>query len=184
MKTPVARRSAEAGYSVVEGVIAAALMLIVTIGILPLFSRAMLNNVKGNDSTRQANGALTEFERSSGLPFNGGAMTVPDGVDELVETSAIALKAAPSGPGIVSQRWENVADLATGDQIMAQRTRTLQQYAFSDFGDDQNFDNPLPGETEDRLVHVKVIDVSIGESSSDPSAIFAPPYRVRMIQAY
>jgi hypothetical protein len=184
METPVARRSAEAGYSVVEGLIAAALLLIVTVGILPLLSRAKVNNVKGNDSTREANGALTEFERSSGLPFNGGAMTVPDGVNQLVETSAIALKAAAGSPGIVSPRWENVADLAAGDQIMAQRTRTLRQYSFDDFRDDHTFDSPLPGESEDRLVHMKIVDVSVGESTSDPSAIFAPPYRVRMIQAY
>ena len=70
---PAAPLASEAGFSVIEGLIAALLLLIVTLGILPLFSRAMNNNVKGNDSTRQSNAAIDAFESAVALPFNSGA---------------------------------------------------------------------------------------------------------------
>mgnify|MGYP001565830625 CR=1 FL=1 len=177
-------RRCEAGFSLIEGLIAAALLLIVTVGVLPLFSRAMLNNVKGNDSTRQANGATDEFERSLALPFNSGAMEVPGGSTQVVETRAIALKALgspPEGPSqSVSARWELVADLGTDDLPMMTRQRTLRQFSFDDFNDNQIFDSALDGDVEDRLVHLKVVDVTL----DDPAAPLARPFQLRIVQAF
>ncbi|MEZ5313277.1 MAG: hypothetical protein R2862_06270 [Thermoanaerobaculia bacterium] len=88
-------RTSEAGFSLIEGLVAAALLLIVTVGILPLFSRAMQNNAKGNDSTRQSNGAVDELERSISMPFNSGPMDIVNGATQNVETRVIALKNPP-----------------------------------------------------------------------------------------
>lgn len=177
-KTAEARRR-EAGFSIVEGLIAAALLLIVTVGILPLFSRAMFNNVKGNDSTRQANGATDDFERSAALPFNSGGMDVPDGATQAVETRVIALKKVSGTEGsgeAVSSRWELPADLGTFDVPMATRQRTLRQFSFDDYNDDQVFDLPLDGNVEERLVHLKVVDLTVTGQGI--------PYQVRMVQAF
>jgi hypothetical protein len=180
--SPVAR--AEAGFSVIEGLIAALLLLVVTLGILPLFSRAMNNNVKGNDSTRQANGATDAFETSLALPFNSGAMTVPGGSTEVVTTETIALKRYPSPDGgenqAISSRWELPADLALGDVQIMNRQRTLRQYTFDDFLDNQIFEEPQDGNVEARVIQFKVVDISI----QDASGVGAQPYQVRVIQAY
>jgi hypothetical protein len=181
---PVSVPSGEAGFSIIEGLIAALLLLVVTLGILPLFSRAMNNNVKGNDSTRQASGATDAFETSIGLPFNSGAMTVPDGSTSVVVTETIALKkiASPTGGAdqAISSVWEPLASLGSDDQPLMNRQRTLQQYSFDDYADNHVFDTPLPGDTAPRLVHLKVIDIDLLDATGGA----ARPYRLRTVQAY
>lgn len=173
----------EAGFSVIEGLIAALLLLVITLGILPLFSRAMNNNVKGNDSTRRANGVTDAFETAVALPFNSGAMSLTAG-NALTVTETIALKRVASPTGgenqALSSRWELPAALASGDIRMLDRVRRLQQYSFDDFADNQTFDNPLDASTEPRLVHLKVMDVTV----LDPQVTESQPYVVRVVQAY
>lgn len=176
--------SREAGFSIIEGLIAALLLLIVTLGILPLFSRAMNNNVKGNDSTRQSNGATDAFESAIALPFNSGDMNIPAGSTSVVVNDTLALKkiASPSG-GVdqtISTRWELPASLATGDVQVMNRQRTLQQYSLDDYADNQTFDTPLDGVVEPRLVHFKVVDISL----QDATGTAATAYQLRIVQAY
>ena len=181
---PFRPASNEAGFSIVEGLIAALLLLIVTLGILPLFSRAMSNNVKGNDSTRQSNGAIDAFETSAALPFNSGDMNMPIGSTSVVVTDTLALKrvASPTGGGdqTISARWELPAALGSDDVPVMNRQRTLQQFAFSDLADNQTFDDPLDGATEPRLVHFKVIDLTLQDATGAASR----PYQLRVVQAY
>lgn len=180
---PARSASSEAGFSIIEGLIAALLLLVVTLGILPLFSRAMNNNVKGNDATRQSNGAIDTFETAVALPFNSGAMTIAAGTSVVVtETLALKKVASPTGGAdqAISTRWELPADLGSDDVPVMNRVRTLRQYSFDDFADDQIFDNPLDFDAEPRLVHFKVIDVSL----QDATGAEARPYQVRVIQAY
>ncbi|MEO8275937.1 MAG: hypothetical protein ABI639_06925 [Thermoanaerobaculia bacterium] len=177
--------SGEAGFSIIEGLIAALLLLVVTLGILPLFSRSMNNNVKGNDSTRQANGASDAFETSLALPFNAGDMSLPnDASTSLVTTDTIALKkvATPTGGAdqTVSNRWEPLAGLPSTDQPIMNRQRTLQQYSFDDFRDNQSFDNPRPGTTDPRLIHFKVIDVVLQDATGGANQL----YSLREVQAF
>jgi len=182
------RREGEAGFSVIEGLIAAALLLIITVGVLPLFSRSILNNLKGNDSTRQSNGVVDEFERSTALPFNSGSMEIPGTATNVVETRVLALKPMPASPGRPLEatwfRWELPADLGPDDSIVASRQRRLQHFSFDDFNPTSpaaSLDDPLAGDAEDRLVHLKVVDV---ELRGFPQGLTDRPYRVRMIQAF
>lgn len=177
--------STEAGFSVIEGLIAALLLLVVTLGILPLFSRSMNNNVKGNDSTRQANGATDTFETSVALPFNSGDMTVQPGTTSTVVLDTIALKkvASPTG-GIdqaISNRWELPAALGSFDVQVMNRQRTLRQFSLDDFSTDMTFDTALDGGVEPRLVHLKVVDVALQDATGGAAAV---GYQVRAVQAY
>lgn len=178
------RRDGEAGFSLIEGLIAAALLLIVTVGVLPLFSRSMLNNIKGNDSTRESNAVVDEFERSTSLPFNSGAMDIPGTATEIVETRVLALQQMPSGGQATSFRWVLPADLGTGDVASATRQRRLRHFSFDDFNPTSpaaSLDEPLAGDAEDRLVHLKVVDVEVRGVTSGPTD---RPYRVRLIEAF
>lgn len=176
--------SNEAGFSVIEGLIAALMLLVITLGILPLFSRAMANNVKGNDSSRQANAVIGAFETSGKVPYNSDIMTVPSGSTSLVVTDFLALKkiASPTG-GIdqaLSTRWELAADLGSYDEPVMSRQRTVQYFSLDDLDDNQTFDNPLDGSVEPRLVHFKVVDVAV----QDLTGTGTRPYLMRSIQAY
>ena len=177
-------RPGEAGFSVIEGLIAALLLLVVTLGILPLFSRAMSNNVKGNDSTRQSNAGIDAFETGLGLNFNSGGMAIAPGTTETVVTETLALKkiASPTGgPDVaLSTRWELPADLGTYDVRVLDRRRTLRQFSLADYVDNQVFDTPLDGASEPKNQHFKVVDLELQDATGSSPQV----YRLRSIRAY
>ncbi len=182
---PAAPPSAsEAGFSIIEGLIASLLLLVVTLGILPLFSRAMNNNVKGNDSTRESNGAIDAFETAVSLPFNSGDMTVPAGATSVVVDDTLAIKkiATPTGGSdqAISARWELPTALGSFDRPMLNRRRTLQQFSFDDFTDSEPTDNPLDGAIEPRRVQFKVLDVILQDATGAQSR----RYQLRLVKAY
>ena len=78
-RTERVHHGSEAGFSLVEGLIAAVILLFVILGVLPLVSQSMLNNLQGNDSTQQAQAAIDDLERFSSLPFNSEEYSVPAG---------------------------------------------------------------------------------------------------------
>ena len=57
-----AGRHGAAGFSIIEALIAAAILLIIALGLLPLFSRSINDNVSGNDATQATNGSRTQIE--------------------------------------------------------------------------------------------------------------------------
>ncbi len=63
------RQGREAGLSLVEVLVAAGLFLIVVIGVLPLFTRAMGANVSGNEATQGSAFARSQIEELLQLPF-------------------------------------------------------------------------------------------------------------------
>ncbi|HEX3527477.1 MAG TPA: hypothetical protein VH988_10440 [Thermoanaerobaculia bacterium] len=66
----LARRGAgEAGFSMIEALIAAAVLLILAVGMIPLFARAMINNALGNDYTQATAHGLTGLEKPEKLPM-------------------------------------------------------------------------------------------------------------------
>lgn len=187
MEAPVAARRTEAGFSIIEGLIAAALLAIVAVGILPLFARAMANNVKGNDSTRQSNGAIDEFERTIAMPYDSGYTTLIAG-DERVEQTVIALKDMPgSSPGAMSFRWEPRAALAAGDLVQTVRERRARQFPWSDFVPTDpaiSLDEPAPVGTNSSAVHLRVFDLDIFDEQKDPLRLAQTNYRMRLITGY
>jgi hypothetical protein len=188
MDARLENRPGEAGYSVIEGLIAAALLLIVTVGVIPLFTRSMINNLRGNDSTRISNGAVDELERATEAPFNSGDMSLAALADERIDTTVIALKQLPGNPaGGLSMRWEPVATLPSGDEPDMLRRRTLRQFTFSDFNalePDDSFLNPLPEGTEEQAIHIKVVDLDFFDANRDPLMTEDPSYAVRLIKVF
>lgn len=179
-------RSNEAGFSVIEGLIAAALLLIVTLGVLPLFTRSMANNLRGNVSTRQANGTVDEFERLTALPLNAGDTSLLAGNSRVTDT-VIALKQLPGNPtGALSYRWEPAATLPPGDRVDTLRRSTLRQFPFHDFNfqePESSLLNPEPVTAEERNIHLKVIDVEFFDPIRDPS-LADPDYEVRLYKVF
>src|SRR6476661_10686840 len=74
-----AGRHGAAGFSIIEALIAAAILLIIALGLLPVFSRAINDNVTGNDATQATNGSRTQLEELLQMPFNNQRVVVPAG---------------------------------------------------------------------------------------------------------
>ena len=69
----------ERGLSIIEVLIAAALFLVIALGVAPLFARATMSNQSGADSTAITNLVKTRTEEVFQAIFDSAALTVPAG---------------------------------------------------------------------------------------------------------
>lgn len=69
----------QAGFSLIEGLVAIAVLLIIVVGIIPLFTQAMVSNAAGRHMTQASNFASDGFETLLQMPLNNELLTVPVG---------------------------------------------------------------------------------------------------------
>jgi len=165
---PVARRG-EAGFSIVEALVAAAILLIIALGLLPVFSRAINDNVTGNDATQATNGSRTQLEELLQLPFNNERMVVTAGKTETETKDFYTRAKADAGTdtyqiGSDGEGWTTT----TTDRgpVLWNRTTTVQQYGITDLNDGK-LDTPLDGSTQANFVHLKQIQVQVENPKKD-----------------
>jgi len=165
---PAVRRG-EAGFSIIEALIAAAILLIIALGLLPVFSRAINDNVTGNDATQATNGSRTEVEELLQLPFGNTRLLVASGQNK-TETKDFytRAKADPSTGayeiGDATEGW--TTDASGRGPVLWNRTTTVQQYGITDLNDGK-LDTPLDGSTQANFVHLKQIQVLIENPKKD-----------------
>ena len=150
-------RRGGAGFSVIEALIAAAILLIIALGLLPLFSRAISDNVSGNDATQATNGSRTQLEELLQVPFNNTRLAIPGGSTQLQAadfwTRGDAQKTGSADEGW----WTNPSGHGT---VLWQRTTRVRQYSVSDLADGK-LDTPLPGDTQPTFVQLKELEVVV-----------------------
>jgi len=166
---PAVRRG-EAGFSIIEALIAAAILLIIALGLLPVFSRSINDNVTGNDATQATNSGRTELEELLQMPFNNQRMVVAGGQTKS-ETKDLytRAKADPSTGayevGDATEGW--TTDASGRGPVLWNRTTTVRQYSISDLDDNGTLDNPLDGSISPGAVHLKQIQVQIENPKKD-----------------
>jgi len=166
---PSAARRREAGFSLVEVLIASVLLLFILIGVLPLFSRSMMNNIQGNDASNLSNAAVESFETLFTVPFNNDLVSLPVGQTLVERQQFYSLK---------TNQW--LTAIPSGDQAQYQRTLRLRQYSFADVAEDGTFDSPLDGGAEPGNIQFKAFELEIANNRT----VGAPPYRTRALQAF
>ena len=67
------------GFSLIEVLIAMALAGLLLVGVLPLFTKSMTNNVEGNQLTEVTNRARLHLEELMAMRIDAEELTVPDG---------------------------------------------------------------------------------------------------------
>jgi prepilin-type N-terminal cleavage/methylation domain-containing protein len=142
--------SRQAGFSLIEVLIAAGIMLIVALGVLPLFTQSMVNNSAGNDYTQVSNYAKSELERLNELPFDSPSLTIPAGQPSIITTDFYS----PT-----RRRWVTAVVLASEKPTWT-RTITVEQCSLSGV-ENGRCEATLPGGATPAFVHVKDIEVAI-----------------------
>ncbi len=156
---PPTRTSREAGFSLVEVLVAALILGIIALGLVPLYTRSIRSNFEGFDSTQVSNFAKSRAETYVQYPFNSAALTVDAGKTEL------------SVPDYFSQKAHEWVDaLDADDTALFTRTTTVRQFSVTDLA------TPLDGDADINLVHLKEITVTVqdnrgGSSLGTPKAI-------------
>lgn len=150
-----ARRHRAPGFSLIEVLIAMALAGLLLIGVLPLFTKSMSNNVEGNQLTEVTNRARLHVEELMALPVDAEELTVPDGEDELVTIEMYSPTA---------ERWIDEDDYGAAPEPLFTRTTRVRQFNMSaisptdtEFADDE----VLPGGTPASQVEIKEIVVRV-----------------------
>ena len=155
-----ARSHGEAGFSLVEGMIAALILLFVILGVLPLVSQSMLNNLQGNTASFQTSASVDGTETRLSLPFNSPELVIQVGSTSLVTEEVFTLD---------SNRWIDKVTFDAdpqGDAEHFRRTATLEQVSAGDLDDDDRLDTPLDGGTDAGSVHIKRVRMVIRDARS------------------
>ena len=174
-------RSGEAGFSLVEGLIAAALLLVVAVSVLPLFTRALESNISGGRSSQLSTFVTADIESVNQMlvdrdewdvAASGGTLDlgttfwdlgplfdtagVPDTLGDEAWVDAVT---DAQGPVLwsrnISVRKYSLADL----QILA--GTDVAEDALTAVGNPMLFDMPL---TDDEDAHIVEVRVSIKEN--------------------
>lgn len=153
-------RKGEAGVSLIEALIAAGLMLIVAVGVLPLFTRAIIDNAAGNEYTQVSNHGKSRAEEFFQLPFNGTVLTVASGSTETAIEEYWAQQEEAWKAGAIPD------PLPTGEQALWTRDTVVRQYGIGSIDDDPTTvdllkGSALDGGTSPDFVHLKEVQVTV-----------------------
>lgn len=145
----------EAGFSMIEALIAAGILLIIALGLIPLFARAITDNATGADSTQASNHGKTQLEDFIQLPFNHQELTLAAGDTD--RQSAESWAQGTSAIGDTDEGWWPGVPTGRGTILWTRRTQ-VQQFSIED-ALNGSLDTPLAGNTQPIFVHLKQVDV-------------------------
>lgn len=165
---PVAARASESGFTVVEGLVAALILAVVLIGILPMVTRSMQNNIQGNDATMEANSTIDTLETSYSLPFNSAELNLTAGTTSLDTVDYYLLE---------GNQW---ADALGSDTAQFTRTVTLEYFGGKDLQEDGDLDTALDGGTPRGEIQFKRLTVVLER----PRTLGRSEYRVVALKAF
>jgi Tfp pilus assembly protein PilV len=169
-------RGAAGGFSLVEALLASVILMIVALGVLPLFSRAMVSNLAGSESTSLSSMAMERAEEFYQYPFNSPRLTIPGGSTEVFFDEVWTEQDGRWIDGTVA-----AAESADKTVLWTRRTR-VRQFGINDVLG--GAPTPLDGNASTGSVHVKEIEVLV--ASARLSSVALGPtkdLRVRLFKA-
>lgn len=119
----------ESGFSIVEVLIAGALLLFISLGIIPLFTHSIGLNTEGRLSTEVSHYARSKLEELASADINAPELTIPPGQTELVTTDYLLYTHDdPSTTSVVENAWVDSSQYTAGDPWIYKRTTKVHQY--------------------------------------------------------
>lgn len=151
--TRIRRGRSRAGFSLVEVLIGTAILVIVAVGILPLFASSIRSNREGNDSTQVSNFARERLEEFFELPFNSSTLDLQAGTDRLYEEYY----------AIETGEWKVGVPPTDGtDPALWTRETRIRQYSVRALEDGLlEVDEALVAGSPASEVHMKEIEVTV-----------------------
>ncbi len=174
------------GLSLVEVLIAAAILLIVTLGIVPLLVRAGADNVRGWEATTVTSHLKSTLDSILEFDFASPGLIVPaHGTEQTtIDFWTAGERGVIHDPG---EGW--CADPAGRGAVVWTRTVRVRQYHLSDLGnpgDPENtpFDDPLDGDASPDSVHLKQIRVGIRGTRQGGALGAGQSYSITLYKAF
>lgn len=146
--SPPAATRAAGGFSLIEVMVAGLILLVIALGLVPIYTRSIRSNIEGFDYTRVSNAARSKAEELLQLPFNSPELTIGGGDTELETQDFFSQQ---------EHEWfdKDEWDARSGDLALFTRTATVRQFGVTDIS------TPLDGNAPPEAVHLKEITVSV-----------------------
>lgn len=183
------------GFSLIEVLIAAVILAFILLGLLPLFTRSVVDNAAGRSAGDQANLGRSYLEELIQLPFHHDRLVVDAGTAK-VENRFLATNSDVRG----DETWE--ATKPTDDVALWQRTTTVRQYGIfgvedtdgdgvidvieglEDADNDGVPDRALEAGTIPGGVHLKGLGVRLDSETGDGPIRSAAAVRLQGLKAF
>jgi type II secretory pathway pseudopilin PulG len=172
----------QGGFSLLEALLAAALILVITLGIMPLFTSSIVQNIAGKESTLSSNYSRSTSEEMISLPLDREVLRPP-----VSQISQEVCQDYEEGVG-----WEYVI---CGAPLVGEpkwtRDLSVQQYSIRDIYDADTANgvptltNPIPGyglsdQQLDSFVHLREVMV-VTEGQRAPNSPLGKARRVDIV---
>ena len=152
-------RQAEQGFSLIEALIATGILLLIAIGIIPLFATSILNNSRGADSTTATNHDRSQLEDMIQIPFNAPVLTLTGSATQTESDEWWA----PGDTGMLNDSTEGwKSALPTTGYVPWTRQTIVSQYQESALdGGVLQAGAALNGSASPNVVQLKLIQVEV-----------------------
>jgi hypothetical protein len=154
--TGIGHLRGQQGLSFVELLVASLILLIIILGIIPLFVRSIINNAGGNDYSRLSNYSKSQVEEMFQLDFNNAQFDIPAGNTEASSDEYWSVTEKKWKPGLVpggeTTPW-------TRNTLVRQYNITAANKTIDDF--DFARSSALDGNAPAESVHLKEIIVTV-----------------------
>jgi Tfp pilus assembly protein PilV len=166
---PTTHGRSAAGFSLIEALIATGILLMIAIGIIPLFATSIMNNTRGSDSTQSTNYSRTQVENLLQLPFNGTTLTVPAAASQ-AETDEWWAVGATNAINDSAEGWKDSSVTPKPVKTVSpwSRTTIVTQYSVAALSDGvlDPKTEAENGTTPPNNVHLKVVQVEVDSSKA------------------
>lgn len=178
IQTTTARASkarSQRGMSIIEVLVAAGLLLVISLAILAMLTRSLANNTRGWEATQTSNYARTQLDQHLGEDLSAPDIEIAAGSDETTASRFWA-----SGSNAIDndqdEGWYDVETDAKGT-VLIEQSKTVKQYnvktligdpsGLNDEGEyvyeitEAKLNAPLSGDVDPRFANVKRIELTI-----------------------
>lgn len=138
--------------SLVEVTIAAGILLVIALGIVPLLTHALGQNVRGWEATRLANGSKDRMEGVLAGPFASKGLTVPEGDLSLRRVESWT-QGVEDRMGDAREGWHD-GDPQDRGRVLYQRAITVRQFGLADLENPVGY---LEGAVEHHVIGPEVL---------------------------
>ena len=188
----------QAGFSLIEGIIAAGLLLVVAVAVLPIFVRALDSNLSGGRRSQLSTFASGELEELNQQSVDQAAWSVAGAPGGVLERGSRFWDSGPNlEPDLLGdEAWVDVLPADPDRLVLYQRSSsTVRKYNLADIQivvgaggglassgvDPMLFDSPL---ADDDGAHLTEIRVSIRENREALPAASGKRITVRQFRVY
>lgn len=172
-------RAREAGFSLVEGLMAAALLLVIAVSVLPVFVRAVESNTRGGRASQVTAFVNSEIESINQAFISRDEWKLDGSATSVLETTTDYWDAgqlyenASSPAKIGDEQW--VEDKSSAELVLWSRDMDIRKYSFADvhttisvagtefatLGDPRWFDSPLTTDDDGNLFNAHVTEFRV-----------------------